>query len=203
MATKSSKHAVQHAPGGHAVQHAANGHAAGGARVFWTGEAAGPDQSRTNPAADCVLLRIVSSYGLCPVWGYGSPVLWKSGVKRCGGPFLIGNGLVDSFAFGKASGFRSTALPLAKRLGSGRQLCLWQSVWGRFIPGRDGFSLRLAGAKRGRIKPIERLVRLSFMHCCTSTCLLSTWWSTTALGRDLVLRGVSRLDAFSGYPVRT
>ena len=31
-------------------------------------------------------------------------------------------------------------------------------------------------------KPIERLVRLSFTHCCASTCLLSTWWSSTALG---------------------
>ena len=53
------------------------------------------------------------------------------------------------------------------------------------------------------IKPIERLVRLSFTHCCAFTCRLSTWWSSTALKRDLVLRWVSRLDAFSGYPVHT
>ena len=60
-------------------------------------------------------------------------------------------------------------------------------------PARDG----------GEIKPIERLVPVSFMCCHTSTSGLSTWWSSTALKRDLVLRGASRLDAFSGYPVRT
>ena len=53
------------------------------------------------------------------------------------------------------------------------------------------------------IKPIEQLVPVSYTHCCASTSGLSTWWSSTALGRDLVSRGVSRLDAFSGYPVRT
>ena len=41
------------------------------------------------------------------------------------------------------------------------------------------------------------------MHCCTSTPGLSTWWSSTALKGSLVLRWVSRLDAFSGYPDRT
>ena len=49
---------------------------------------------------------------------------------------------------------------------------------------------------------IERLGSVSFTHCCASTADLSTWWSSTALERDLVLRWVSRLDAFSGYPVR-
>ena len=53
------------------------------------------------------------------------------------------------------------------------------------------------------IKPIEQLVPVSFMHYCTSTPGLSTWWSSTVLMRILVLRGASRLDAFSGYPVRT
>src|ERR1044071_391524 len=53
------------------------------------------------------------------------------------------------------------------------------------------------------IKPIERLVLVSFMHCCTSTSSLSTWWSSTALKGELVSRWVSRLDAFSGYPFRT
>ena len=32
------------------------------------------------------------------------------------------------------------------------------------------------------IKPIERLVRLSFTRCRASTCLLSTRWSVSALG---------------------
>ena len=54
-----------------------------------------------------------------------------------------------------------------------------------------------------RIKPNELLVKLSFMRCRTSTRFLSTWWSSTALQGELVLRWVSRLDAFSGYPFRT
>ena len=53
------------------------------------------------------------------------------------------------------------------------------------------------------VKPIELLVPVSFIHCCTSTPGLSTWWSSTALRRDLVSREASRLDAFSGYPLRT
>src|SRR5690606_37014441 len=31
------------------------------------------------------------------------------------------------------------------------------------------------------IKPIELLVTVSFKHCCSSTPVLSTWWSSTAL----------------------
>jgi hypothetical protein len=50
---------------------------------------------------------------------------------------------------------------------------------------------------------IERLGPVGCTHCCACTSGLSTWWSTTALERDLVLRRVSRLDAFSGYPCRT
>ena len=46
--------------------------------------------------------------------------------------------------------------------------------------------------------PLERLVPVSCADCSASTSGLSTWWSSTALGRDLVLRRVSRLDAFSG-----
>ena len=53
------------------------------------------------------------------------------------------------------------------------------------------------------IKPIERLVPISFTHYCASTPGLSTWWSSTVLKRILVSRGASRLDAFSGYPFRT
>ena len=53
------------------------------------------------------------------------------------------------------------------------------------------------------IKPIELLVLVSFTHYCASTPSLSTWWSSTALKGELVLKGASRLDAFSGYPVRT
>lgn len=57
--------------------------------------------------------------------------------------------------------------------------------------------------KMRAIKPIERLVPVSYMHYCTSTSGLSTWSSSTVLKGMLVLRWVSRLDAFSGYPVRT
>ena len=51
-----------------------------------------------------------------------------------------------------------------------------------------------------RIKSIELLVPISYIPHGTSTLGLSTWWSSTALKGALVLRGVSRLDAFSGYP---
>src|ERR1700722_20622283 len=57
--------------------------------------------------------------------------------------------------------------------------------------------------KMRAIKPIERLVPVSYMHYCTYTPGLSTWSSSTVLKGILVLRWVSRLDAFSGYPVRT
>ena len=53
------------------------------------------------------------------------------------------------------------------------------------------------------IKSIELLVSVSFMSCDTSTPDLSTSWSRTTLKGALVLRLVSRLDAFSGYPFRT
>lgn len=52
------------------------------------------------------------------------------------------------------------------------------------------------------LKPIELLVLVSYACCHASTSSLSTWWSSTALKGYLVLRGASRLDAFSGYPVR-
>ena len=53
------------------------------------------------------------------------------------------------------------------------------------------------------IKTIERLVPVSSMRYRAYTPGLSTWWSTTALKGELVSRWVSRLDAFSDYPVRT
>src|SRR5271163_4963368 len=52
------------------------------------------------------------------------------------------------------------------------------------------------------IKSNERLVPVSFTRRRASTSGLSTWWSSTALQGELVLRLVSRLDAFSGYPFR-
>ena len=53
------------------------------------------------------------------------------------------------------------------------------------------------------IKPFEQLVPVSYKHCCSSTPGLSTRSSSSALKGILVLRWVSRLDAFSGYPVHT
>ena len=53
------------------------------------------------------------------------------------------------------------------------------------------------------VKPIGQLVLVSYTRCRASTPSLSTSWSTRALGGELVLRGASHLDAFSGYPVRT
>ena len=102
------------------------------------------------------------------------------------------------------------------RPSSGRDRVLGPSLWppGRVMPECDvcvvfsgscccarGIDLWVTGFVED--KPDERLVRLGYAHCWTSTCLLSTWWSTTALQGDLILRGASRLDAFSGYPVRT
>ena len=52
-------------------------------------------------------------------------------------------------------------------------------------------------------KPFERLGPVSYTRYRASTPGLSTWWSSTALKGGLILRGASRLDAFSGYPVRT
>jgi hypothetical protein len=52
------------------------------------------------------------------------------------------------------------------------------------------------------IKSNERLVPVSCTRCRAFTSGLSTWWSSTALQGELVLRLVSRLDAFSGYPFR-
>src|SRR5579863_256931 len=52
------------------------------------------------------------------------------------------------------------------------------------------------------IKSNERLVPVSFTRRRAFTSGLSTWWSSTALQGELVLRLVSRLDAFSGYPFR-
>jgi hypothetical protein len=69
------------------------------------------------------------------------------------------------------------------------------------------WSFRLSRRRRASrmrvIKPNELLVPVSFMRCRTSTPGLSTWWSSTALQGEIVSRWVSRLDAFSGYPVRT
>ena len=55
----------------------------------------------------------------------------------------------------------------------------------------------------GAIKSIGRLVPVGSTRHRACTPGLSTWSSSTALKGGLVLRGVSRLDAFSGYPVRT
>ena len=44
------------------------------------------------------------------------------------------------------------------------------------------------------IKPIELLVLVSFIHCCTSTPNLSTWWSSTTL------MGKSSIQV--GFPLR-
>ena len=54
-----------------------------------------------------------------------------------------------------------------------------------------------------RVKPHGQLVPVSSTHYCAYTPGLSTSSSTTALKGELVSRWVSRLDAFSDYPVRT
>ena len=58
------------------------------------------------------------------------------------------------------------------------------------------------------VKPHEQLVPVSSTPHSAYTPGLSTSWSRTALQAlkeqgNLILKGASRLDAFSGYPVRT
>ena len=76
-----------------------------------------------------------------------------------------------------------------------------------FVVWRLLVSLAAVGQHRTRImraiKPVGRLVPVSSTRCRACTPGLSTWSSSTALKGDLVLRWVSRLDAFSGYPDRT
>ena len=55
----------------------------------------------------------------------------------------------------------------------------------------------------GTFKSIEQLVPVSYTSYNASTPGLSTWWSSTALKGILVLKGASRLDAFSGYLFHT
>ena len=90
--------------------------------------------------------------------------------------------------------------------------CGWRDrLWGRWVSGfgRDfskNWSFRWVSLRRMRalatraIKSNERLVPVSFTRYRASTSGLSTWWSSTALQGELVLRLASRLDAFSGYP---
>lgn len=68
------------------------------------------------------------------------------------------------------------------------------------------FQRRLVSYGHGsqeRSSSIERLVLVSSTRHRACTPSLSTWWSSTALKGVLVSRWVSRLDAFSGYPVHT
>jgi hypothetical protein len=62
--------------------------------------------------------------------------------------------------------------------------------------------LRAARLPLGGSRSLGRLGPVSSARRRASTPGLSTWWSPTALVRDPVWRRVSRLDAFSGYPVR-
>jgi hypothetical protein len=77
------------------------------------------------------------------------------------------------------------------------------------ISKRSGMTVGLSAERNNEhclmraIKSIEVLVPVSCTLCSASTPGLSTWWSTTALKGELVLRWVSRLDAFSVYPVHT
>ena len=101
-------------------------------------------------------------------------------------------------AGGAARGLDPAGLVPRKNVGLSFPL---KGVDGRGKPDRDGadeWALEMRA-----IKTIELLVPVSSMRCRTYTPGLSTWWSTTALKGELVSRWVSRLDAFSDYPVRT
>ena len=72
------------------------------------------------------------------------------------------------------------------------------SVLAKRLPRESEWALEMRA-----IKTIELLVPVSSTRYRAYTPGLSTWWSTTALKGELVSRWVSRLDAFSDYPVRT
>ena len=110
----------------------------------------------------------------------------------------------------RVSGLARRGLRWARRAdaGTGSDRAVRRSASDPRSPIPDPCHLALAaagGARFGRfeIKPDERLVPVGCTRCRASTSGLSTWWSSTALQGTLVLRGASRLDAFSGYPVRT
>ena len=87
------------------------------------------------------------------------------------------------------------------------------SAWGRdvTVSCSVGASMFRRGGEASwgyMVKPHGSLVRVSSMHCCTSTPRLSTSWSSRVLQGacapgDLILVRASRLDAFSGYRFRT
>ena len=98
---------------------------------------------------------------------------------------------------------RRTTAGSSRHVVRGAWLAAWRAV-GRQLCAALGCVLGLCGGcADGGSRSIGRLGPVSCTRYRASTSGLSTWWSTTALEGDLVLRGVSRLDAFSGYPVRT
>ena len=76
--------------------------------------------------------------------------------------------------------------------------CVRVLLWGRMTRPGVGFVCVVWDGSS-----IGRLVTLGCAGYPVSTCVLLTCWSGTALEGDLVWRGVSCLDAFSSYPVRT
>src|SRR5262249_8177744 len=117
--------------------------------------------------------------------------------KRLTAEFGMGSGLVTSqMPPGRRRAEKTqTGLP-SKAISGGRG---FHDRWLRPCPEAREHGHRLMRA----FKPIELLVPVRCTHCCASTPGLSTWSSSTALKGELVLRPVSRLDAFSGYPFRT
>ena len=96
-----------------------------------------------------------------------------------------------------------------RRRASGSASMLWQRLLLVFVVSASLASSACAAAEpvrtriTGAIKPVGRLVPVGSTRRRACTPGLSTWSSSTALKGGLVSRGVSRLDAFSGYPVRT
>ena len=113
------------------------------------------------------------------------------------------------FCFPVRDGMEQTALAMATKLRTplrpihllGSSLCVYTLF--HSIAYETDSSNNESRLIVGYIKPIRLLVPVSFTHYCASTPGLSTWSSSTAFMRELVLRRVSRLDAFSGYLFRT
>ena len=108
-------------------------------------------------------------------------------------------GASQVFWHGTAQGAATASAVFGKHAASAAGLFMTASSGRASLAAAEPVRTRITRA----IKPIGRLVPVGSTRHRACTPGLSTWSSSTALKGGLVLRGVSRLDAFSGYPVRT
>ena len=152
------------------------------------------------------VFRIVSRGCVCPVFGRSGGDRLSRVLRHSTMGAGVFNGRVrDGIGFwARRSGHQTGASQL---FGTGRRRVLRRRVRHPASMQRHRCGSSYNRISRTRItraiKPIGRLVPVGSTRRRACTPGLSTWSSSTALKGGLVLRGVSRLDAFSGYPVRT